>query len=778
MPRQNQYSGSFVREVTGVVPVNKGGTGADNPVDAVDNLNGLHRATIDQANGLATLGQGKLLLPEYFSKFKAYIGPRIKGPTVIQRNCCTQYLITNPSSDTEINITFYDQTGDEIPKESMYYHIDAPYFRFNVVDDFITEVKIALNYYNGRDNAGNMVSEVLEYVVPVEDPYIAKPVIKTPTGTVFNTRPVIEVTAPEFIGDAIVLDTSDRYTGAYKGTYFYEESPNNGARSPFSYYSGEAEISPNWPVSCVVIGGKLTHPDNIAYAEIDGVRYPLSTTEGFYRVKYRDSMKVKIVTSGSQNIAVGFLKPTQGHLTDDPNSCFVRANIEVARIGTEDWERATNDVYSKVTNSLQFPLNLLTAEHSGQLKVRVRYEYIVLPYQEVATLVSEYSDPINIDYVFLGIDRYTATFLPPHLQSSKFFGSEIAVLDKGNQSELFITGQKTDQGRLVYQHRAELINAPYQLKCDYLTSITAPNDATRAQMLKFGEKLAVTEDGNLLFISAPDAVYSDVTGTTGVVYVYRRSGQRWVLLERLFDPDRLAKGFGTHLLVIGDQLIVGNEADAQQKPTLYIYDIGWHDDVASVSFGRSYIDQRPQLSVLWYDIVAPKNYDKIEQTIPVCFFYVEGGSGGYTYKKALYLYTPTNGSFSEVSVTDLAAASALNDPVYRAEEHAMTLKEYDEATRTYSGQIYSLTDNGSNIVEYTWMHSFDSGLLTDEPSSGMFGGSNYVNGTGFKGLNTLWNGNAIVFGNPLADIETIGGPTMVDAGSIYITTFRPYSLMN
>ena len=99
-------------------------------------------------------------------------------------------------------------------------------------------------------------------------------------------------------------------------------------------------------------------------------------------------------------------------------------------------------------------------------------------------------------------------------------------------------------------------------------------------------------------------------------------------------------------------------------------------------------------------------------------------------------------------------------------------------TRTYSGQIYSLTDNGSNIVEYTWAHSFDSGLFTDEVSSDMFDGSNYVNGTGFKGLNTLWNGNAIVFGNPLADIETIGGPTMVDAGSIYITTFRPYSLMN
>lgn len=547
---------------------------------------------------------------------------------------------------------------------------------------------------------------------------------------------------------------------------------------PFSYYSGEMEIGSNQPVSCIVVGGKLTHPSNVAYAEIDGVRYPLSTVDSFYRVKYRDSMKVRIMTNGTQSIAVGLLKPTQGHLIDDPNACYVRAIIEVARIGTENWEIATSEAYSKVTNSLQFPLDFLTAEHAGQLKVRVRYEYFVMPYFEGPTLVSEYSDPINIDYIFQGNDRYTSTVLPAHIQSSQFFGSEIAVVDKGNQSELFITGQKTDQGRLVYQHSAELVETPYQMKFNYLTSITAPYDATCTLMAKFGEKLAVTEDGNLLFVSAPDAIYSDVPGTTGVVYVYRRSGQRWVLLERLFDPDRLANAFGTHLLVIGNQLIIGNEVDETQKPTLYIYDIGWHDDVASVSFRLSYVDWRPHLSMMWYDIIAPRNFDKNEQVVPICFFYVEGGPGSYVYKKMLCLYTPTNGSFSEVSVTDLAAASALDDPVYRAEEHAMTLKEYDEVTRTYSGQIYSLTDNGSNIVEYTWAHSFDSGLFTDESSSDMFGGSNYVNGTGFKGLNTLWNGNAIVFGNPLADIETIGGPTMVEAGSIYITTFRPYSLMS
>lgn len=228
MPRQNQYPGSFVRKVTGVVPVNKGGTGADNPTDAVDNLNGLHRSSIDQANGLATLGQDKRLLPEYFSEFKAYIGPRIKGPTVIQRNCCAQYLITNPSSDTEINITFYDQTGDEIPKDSIYYRLDAPFFRFNILDAAITEVKIAMAYYSGRDAGGDLVSEVLEYVVPVEDPYIVKPKIKTVNGTAFNTRPVIEISAPEFVGDTAVLDVSNAYNGPYKGSYLYKETPHEG----------------------------------------------------------------------------------------------------------------------------------------------------------------------------------------------------------------------------------------------------------------------------------------------------------------------------------------------------------------------------------------------------------------------------------------------------------------------------------------------------------------------------------------------------------------------
>lgn len=87
-----------------VAPIDKGGTGADNSTEAVQNLGGLNAISLGQANGIAKLNnQGKLDLDVFPTMVT--VGPTLNGPTVIYTGQTVQYTITNYDINTTYSIS-------------------------------------------------------------------------------------------------------------------------------------------------------------------------------------------------------------------------------------------------------------------------------------------------------------------------------------------------------------------------------------------------------------------------------------------------------------------------------------------------------------------------------------------------------------------------------------------------------------------------------------------------------------------------------------------------
>lgn len=87
-----------------VAPIVKGGTGADNSTEAVQNLGGLNAASLGQANGVAKLNaQGKLDLTVFPNM--VMVGPTLNGPTVVYTGQTVDYIITNYDIKTTYEVS-------------------------------------------------------------------------------------------------------------------------------------------------------------------------------------------------------------------------------------------------------------------------------------------------------------------------------------------------------------------------------------------------------------------------------------------------------------------------------------------------------------------------------------------------------------------------------------------------------------------------------------------------------------------------------------------------
>jgi hypothetical protein len=87
-----------------VAPIVKGGTGADNSTEAVENLGGLNAAFLGQPNGVAKLNaQGKLDLTAFPNMVT--VGPTLNGPATIFTGQTVQYTITNYDINTTYNVS-------------------------------------------------------------------------------------------------------------------------------------------------------------------------------------------------------------------------------------------------------------------------------------------------------------------------------------------------------------------------------------------------------------------------------------------------------------------------------------------------------------------------------------------------------------------------------------------------------------------------------------------------------------------------------------------------
>ena len=93
-----------MKGLTIVAPILKGGTGADNSTEAVQNLGGINAAFLGQANGVAQLNAlGKLDLESFPAM--VMVGPTLNGPTTIYTGQTVNYTITNYDINTVYDIS-------------------------------------------------------------------------------------------------------------------------------------------------------------------------------------------------------------------------------------------------------------------------------------------------------------------------------------------------------------------------------------------------------------------------------------------------------------------------------------------------------------------------------------------------------------------------------------------------------------------------------------------------------------------------------------------------
>lgn len=183
--RQSQAATPAARIGLGVVPVNKGGTGATTIFGAVLNLGGVYIPNLDLALSVAKLTAGGKVNPLHLPDAMP-IGPTLSGLTSLYQGQLTTYQITNYDSSTAYTASvdvgvLVNLTGDTLTYQ-------AP-----AVNTLVTLT------VNGRS-----------VPVQVTDPWPLKPtVVATTTGTVSSATGIATGSAFAMIGGAATHRQSD-----------------------------------------------------------------------------------------------------------------------------------------------------------------------------------------------------------------------------------------------------------------------------------------------------------------------------------------------------------------------------------------------------------------------------------------------------------------------------------------------------------------------------------------------------------------------------------------
>lgn len=164
MQRSNQPPTPAVQDLTAVVPVNKGGTGATNVSQAATNLGGINSSTLGQANGLAQMN-GSGLIPQAQLPDAAVAGPTLSGSSTLSIAQIASYVISNYDSNSTYAVSCSAGTisinGDTItytaPGTAGTYTITVAGKNFSVVVGAIKPVTPTLTMTSsGNNTAANV----------------------------------------------------------------------------------------------------------------------------------------------------------------------------------------------------------------------------------------------------------------------------------------------------------------------------------------------------------------------------------------------------------------------------------------------------------------------------------------------------------------------------------------------------------------------------------------------------------------------------------------------
>lgn len=743
MPRQNQDHGSYVRGVAGVTPASKGGTGAQTPVEAVDNLNGLHRSTIDQIDGLAMTDADGYLKPEYFGNVDIYVGPRIKGPAVLYKGCAARFQVMNFASEREVQVTIegYD-------KELLGYVAQGPFFAFKV-PNVEGPLELTINViYDGVTR---------QLVLPMESASIGDPVILTKNETTFNGFVWLEIEAPLFNGAAAFDEFVATPSSFFRGNTTTISMDGSG-RVEFSHPSGSQRLTSEFPISEIRIAGRLTSPDSYAYAVYDGEYYHLTNVFDEFTIKPKNSLSVDIHTSANEDIWVAFIRPIDGNKAYG-TTLYVEAIIEYAESIDGPWTEAIAPFLCRIQDSLSIPIPGIPA---GQFYFRIMYRYVA----GETELLSPYSEPVHIANIPSGQPQVN-TLAAPYLAATTNFGKFITTREIPDGRELYVTGTLEGSGDVVFRYHVTG-NA-----IEYLTDfVTSPSEPTRAPNAGFGDKVLVSEDGRYLFVSAPKASFSDLTGTTGAVYVYERYGDRFTFIKRLTDVNQLNTGFGATMVQAGNTLIIGTESTPTQPSSLNFYLL--QDTVSADRFvfqRVEMLDQANQINLT--NLIVGRYFDTAVPNVPLLLFGVrfEAASGTFKQFTSKYLLSPADGTMYSIGTNYEGGPVPLFDPNVSKSHYVMTYSGFDGASNEHIG-YYHKADGGTRMIyARKWTLSKDGETFTLQPNDYALDNFEvYTNGTEIGGFDVSRDLTQTYVGSSAESV--IGYPdgtpvTYVNAGLLY-----------
>lgn len=543
MPRQNQDAGSHVRKITGVTPVSKGGTGASTPHEAVVNLKGLHRADIDKANGLAEVDQNGLLKSEYFGNLDIYIGPRIKGPKVLYRGCMARFQVMNFASELTVEVQVKD-----LDKKDIHYVAQGKHFAFRVPSSYTASDLTVIVKYDGVTR---------EITIPVEDASIGKPTLGSPSGTVFSSDAWVELSFPDFKGESYFDEFLPSGVTGFRGNTFTTNQDGTHIIE-FSSYSGRKVISIPATTSEIRIAGALKTSQGYAYVKVDGVFYPLGRVYDEISIKPKSSMVVEIVTSSGEEVWLATTHPVNGNQASS-SQVYLDAVLEISPYVDGPWNDA-GTLTHRVSDSLSIPLKGLA---TGERFMRVKYRYtagsvtLESPYSDVVSLKVDSTNPLELKLI-----------QAPYVNVTTNFGRSVRLVERDGNDEVFVSATVAPSGAgIVFRY---LDNGT---TLEHKEAISLPHETTRVGDAGFGAKVVVSADGDTLYVAAPTATFSDVNGTTGAVYVYRRINGRFVFVKRMMDENRVYQGYGRSIDICNGRLFVLMKASVTQKPVIYVYDV-------------------------------------------------------------------------------------------------------------------------------------------------------------------------------------------------------------
>lgn len=674
MPRQNQDHGSYVRGVAGVTPVNKGGTGGQTSVEAVDNLNGLHRSTIDQADGLAMTLEGGYLKTEYFSDLDIFIGPRIKGPSVLYKGCMARFQVMNFASEREVQVVI-----EGYQKEDLGYVAQGPYFAFKVPNEEII-VSLTINViYDGVTR---------QLILPVESPSISQPVVITSDEAAFKEVVWLEVQAPQFNGcsafDEFTYTTPDSFRGNTSTIISGEE-----LREEFISVTGVRQLSSPYPVSEIRIAGRLTSEDGFAYAIVDGIQYNLTNVFDEFTIKPKNSLTVDIRTSSTEEIWVAFIRPVNGNYASG-NQLYVEAIVEYANDSEGPWTPAIESFLTRLGASLSIPI---PAVSYGNLYYRVMFRYAAAETE----LLSPYSDP-----VWIVVDQSSQYSLnnqtAPYISATTNFGKTVCVHETPYGRDLFVAATLEGTGNVVFHYRVTGSNIEY-----LSTFTTIPHETTRQPGEEFGKEILVSEDGRYLFIAAPAAVYSDLHGTSGAVYIYERYGDRFTFIKRITDVNQLYSGFGSHMAQIGNTLVISTASSITQAPSLYFFAI--QDPVSTEKFILQRVESLGEANgVNLIDIALPRYFDTAVPSVPFLVFGIKKDVEDNEFKEftSKYLLNPSEGTMVYIGTEFGSMITPLFDAVASKSQYAMTYAGYDNENQLHTGYYHVIPGGTRDLMAKKW----------------------------------------------------------------------------